>query len=160
MRYSRHLWILGITLVCFISLFALETPSAVISAMADPQHGESPRVTVQRFWNLMDSRQTHLAQELLVIPEGSADENEFKVWENLLNKDPMLSLQKVEFVDMTNPQAMFVRVFWTSPVQNVQVVTFTMSLKQTDKGWRIQRFKRINDLSFIGGKYDGRILWN
>ena len=99
----------------------------------------------------MDLRQTDLARDLLSLPVGSSDENEFSTWETRLNKDPLLSLQKVEFMNAdlnsANSQAVVVRVYWTSPVQDVQNVTFSINLKQTEKGWRIVRIKRMNNLS-------------
>jgi hypothetical protein len=149
MRRSRYVWLLGISLFCLIALISLKTPQTVISTLADPQFGESPRTTIQNFWNLMDRRQTDLARDLLDLPEGSSDENEFRAWETRLNKDPMLSLQKVEFMnsDSDSSQAEVVRVSWTSLNQGVQRVTFSINLKQTEKGWRIQRIKRINDPS-------------
>ena len=149
MRRSRYVWLLGISLFCLIALISLKTPQTVISTLADPQYGDSPRATIQNFWNLMDRRQTDLARDLLDLPEGSSDENEFKAWETRLNKDPMLSLQKVEFMnsDSSSSQAEVVRVSWTSVNQGVQRVTFSVNLQQTEKGWRIQRIKQINDPS-------------
>lgn len=149
MRQSRYVWLLGISLFCLITLVSLKTPQTVISTLADPQYGDSPRTTIQNFWNLMDRRQTDLARDLLDLPEGSSDEFEFIAWETRLNKDPMLSLQKVEFMNSESgiSQAVVVRVSWLSLDQGVQSVTFSINLKQTEKGWRIQRIKRINDLS-------------
>ncbi|HWQ40584.1 MAG TPA: hypothetical protein VN456_00940 [Desulfosporosinus sp.] len=149
MRQSRYVWLLGISLFCLITLISLKTPQTVISTLADPQYGDSPRTTIQHFWNLMDLRQTDLARDLLSLPEGSSDESEFRAWETRLNKDPMLSLQKVEFMnpDLGISQAVVVRVSWTSLDQGVQRVTFSINLKQTEKGWRIQGIKRINDPS-------------
>ncbi|ODA39383.1 hypothetical protein DSBG_3821 [Desulfosporosinus sp. BG] len=98
----------------------------------------------------MDLRQTELARDLLSLPAGSLDENEFIAWQTLLNKDPLLTLRKVEFMnsdqDSLSSQTVVVRVYWTSPVQEVQNVTFSMNLKQAKKGWRIERIKRINNL--------------
>jgi hypothetical protein len=99
----------------------------------------------------MDLRQTDLASDLLSLPAGSLDENELRVWETRLNKDPLLSLQKVEFMNSdsnsTVSQTVVVRVFWTSPLQATENEIFSMSLKQTEKGWRIQRIKRMNSLT-------------
>lgn len=148
MRQSRYAWLLGISLFCLITIIVLKTPQTVISTLADPHYGNSPRTTIQHFWKLMDLRQTDLARDLLSLQEGSLDENEFIAWETRLNKDPMLSLQKVEFMNLDSDisQSVVVRISWTSPVQGVEQVTFSINLKQTEKGWRIQRIKRINDL--------------
>jgi len=98
----------------------------------------------------MDLRQTDLARDLVSLPVGSVDENEFSAWETRLNKDPLLSLQKVEFMNSdansANSQTVVARVYWTSPVQEVQFVTFSFSLVQTEKGWHIQRIKQLNSL--------------
>jgi hypothetical protein len=148
MRQSRNVWILGISLFCLISIIVMKTPQTVISTIANPQYGSSSRTTIQHFWNLMDLRQTGLASDLLSLPKGSLDETEFKAWETRLNKDPMLSLQKVEFMNSEAvSQAEVVRVSWTSSVQGVQHVTFSMKLHQTEKGWRIIQIKRIKDLT-------------
>lgn len=148
MRQSRYVWLLGISLVCLITIIVLKTPQTVISTLADPQYGSSPRTTIQHFWNLMDLRQTDLARGLLSLPEGSLDETEFRAWESRLNKDPMLSLQKVEFMNSDSgiSPVEVVRVSWSSPVEGEQQITFSINLKQTEKGWRIQRIKRINAL--------------
>lgn len=149
MRQSRYVWLLGISLVCLITIISFKTPQTVISTLANPQYGDSPRTTIQHFWNLMDLRQTDLARDLLTLPVGSSDEKEFIAWETKLNEDPMLSLQKVEFMNSDSgiSQAVVVRVFWTSIDHGAQNVTFSINLKQTDHGWRILGIKRINDLS-------------
>lgn len=147
MRQSRYLWLLGISLFCLMTIIVLKTPQEVISTLADPQYGNSPRTTIQQFWKLMDLRQIDLARELLILPKGSLDESEFRVWESVMNKNPMLSLQKVEIVnpDSNDSQDVVARVSWTSSAQDVQHVEFSMSLVKTEKGWQIQGLKRIND---------------
>jgi hypothetical protein len=147
MRYSRYVWFMGLSLFCLITIIAFKTPQTVISALADPHNGDSPQKTVQHFWQLMDLRQTDLAQDLLILPEGSLDQKEFKEWETRLNKDPLLSLKKLEFMnsDYAISQGVVVRVFWTSSIEDVQKVTFSINLKQSEKGWRIERIKRLNN---------------
>ncbi|SDG86370.1 hypothetical protein [Desulfosporosinus hippei] len=158
MRKSRYVWLLGISLFCLMTIVVLKTPQAVISTLADPQYGDSSRETIQQFWKFMDLRQTDLARELLSLPKDSMDEKEFKTWESLVNKDPLLSLQKVEFMnsDANDSQGVVVRVSWTSTVEKVQQFVFSMNLVKTEKGWKIQGIKRINDLSYIGGEDHGR----
>jgi hypothetical protein len=147
MRYSRYVWFLGLSLFCLITIIAFKTPQTVISALADPHYGYSPQKTIQHFWQLMDLRQTDLARDLLIMPEGSSDQKEFREWETRLNKDPLLSLQKLEFMnsDSAISQGVVVRVFWTSPIEDVQYVMFSINLKQSEKGWQIERLKRINN---------------
>ncbi|HZK56203.1 MAG TPA: hypothetical protein VFC84_18765 [Desulfosporosinus sp.] len=147
MRNSRFVWFLGLSLFCLVSIIALKTPQTVVSALADPHYGDSPQQTIQHFWKLMDVRQTDLASELLMTPESSLEQNEFKTWETKLNTDPLLSLQKLEFMnsDAALSQGVVVRVYWTSPIEDVQYVTFSMNLKQLEKGWRIERIKKINN---------------
>ncbi|HZK83730.1 MAG TPA: hypothetical protein VFC58_03465 [Desulfosporosinus sp.] len=147
MRYSRYVWFMGLSLFCLITIIAFKTPQTVISALADPHYGDSPQKTVQHFWQLMDRRQTDLARALLILPEGSLDQKEFKEWETRLNKDPLLSLQKLEFMnsDSAISQGVVVRVFWTSSIEDVQKVTFSVNLIQSKKGWRIERIKRLNN---------------
>ncbi|AFM42025.1 hypothetical protein Desaci_3121 [Desulfosporosinus acidiphilus SJ4] len=149
MRQSRYVWILGLSIVCLFTIVMFQTPQTVISTMADPHFQSNPRTTIQHFWSLMDRRQTDLAQDLLLLPKGSRDDQEFKTWAATLNKDPLLSLQKVELLnsEQTAGQEVIVRVSWLSPNQEVQSATFAMGLKQTENGWRIQKFKRINTLS-------------
>ena len=148
MRYSRYVWFLGLSLFCLITIITFKTPQTVISALADPYCGDSPQKTIQHFWKLMDLRQTDLARDLLIMPEGSLDQKEFREWETRLNKDPLLSLQKLEFMnsDSAISQGVVVRVFWTSPIEDVQYVTFSINLKQSEKGWCIERIKRMNNI--------------
>ena len=147
MRNSRFVWFLGLSLFCLVTIIALKTPQAVKSALADPHYGDSPQQTIQHFWKLMDVRQTDLAGELLITTEGSLDQKVFKDWETKLNKDPLLSMQKLEFMnsDLDLSQGVVVRVYWTSPIEAVQYVTFSINLKQSEKGWRIERIKQINN---------------
>ena len=147
MRYSRYVWFLGLSLFCLVTIIAFKTPQTVISALADPHFGNSPQKTIQNFWQLMDHRQTELARNLLIMPKESLDQKEFKEWETRLNKDPLLSLQKLEFMnsDSAASQGVVVRVFWTSPIEDVQYVTFSINLKQSEKGWRIEAMKRMNN---------------
>jgi len=148
MRYSRYVWFIGLSLFCLITIIAFKTPQTVISALADPHYGDSPQKTIQHFWQLMDLRQTDLARDLLIMPEGSLDQKEFREWETRLNKDPLLSLQKFEFMnsDSAISQGVVVCVFWTSPIEDVEYVTFSINLKQSEKGWRIERLKRMNNI--------------
>ena len=147
MRYSRYVWFLGLSLFCLITIIAFKTPQTVISALTDPHYGDTPQKTIQHFWQLMDLRQTNLARDLLILPEGSLDQKEFRDWETRLNKDPLLSLQKLEFMnsDSAISHVVVVRVFWTSPVEEVKFVTFSINLSQSEKGWRIEKLKRINN---------------
>lgn len=147
MRYSRYVWFLGLSLCCLVTIIAFKTPQTVISALADPHFGDSPQKTIQHFWQLMDLRQTDLARDLVIMQEGSLDQNEFREWETRLNNDPLLSLQKIVFMnsDSDISQGVVVRVFWTSPIEAVQYVTFSITLKQSEKGWRIERIKRMNN---------------
>ena len=148
MRYSRYVWFLGLSLFCLITIIAFKTPQTVISALADPHYGDSPQKTIQHFWQLMDLRQTDLARDLLIMPEGSLEQKEFREWETRLNKDPLLSLQKLEFMnsDLAISQGVVVRVFWTSAIEDVQYVTFSINLKQSEEGWCIERIKRMNNI--------------
>lgn len=148
MRYSRYVWFLGLSLFCLVTIIAFKTPQSVISALADPHFGDSPQKTIQHFWQMMDLRQTDLARELLILPEGSLDQKEFAEWETRLNKDPLLSLQKLVFMnsDSAISEGVVVRVYWTSPIEAVQYVSFSMNLKQTEKGWRIVGIKRMNNI--------------
>ena len=148
MRRSRFVWFLGLSLFCLVAIIALKTPQTVVSALADPHYGDSPQQTIKHFWQLMDVRQTDLAGELLVTPEGSLDQKVFKDWETKLNKDPLLSMQKLEFMnsDLALSQGVVVRVYWTSPIDAVQYVTFSINLKQSEKGWRIERIKQISNI--------------
>jgi hypothetical protein len=147
-RHSRFVWVLGLSLFCLITIIAFKTPQTVISALADPHYGDSPQKTIQHFWNLMDLRQTDLARELLVMPEGTSDLKEFSQWETKLNKDPLLSLQKLEFMnsDPALSQGVVVRIYWTSPIAEVQYVTFSVDLKRSEKGWAIERIKQMNNI--------------
>ena len=148
MRYSRYVWFLGLSLFCLITIIAFKTPQTVISAMADPHYGDSPQQTIQHFWKLMDLRQTDLARDLLTMSEGSLDQKEFSEWEIRLNKDPLLSLQKLEFMNSNSAisQGVVVRVYWTSPIEEVQYMTFSINLKQSEKGWLIERMKQMNNI--------------
>ena len=147
MRNSRFVWFLGLSLFCLVAIVALKTPQTVVSTLANPNYGDSPQQTIQHFWKLMDVRQTDLAGELLITSEGSLDQKVFKDWETRLNKDPLLSMQKLEFMnsDLDLSQGVVVRVYWTSPIEAVQYVTFSINLKQSEKGWRIERIKQINN---------------
>lgn len=160
MRQSRYVWLLGISLFCLMTIIVFKTPQAVISTLADPQYGSSPRTTIQQFWKFMDLRQTDLARDLLILSRDSSDESEFKAWESRMNKDPLLSLQKVEFLnpDLNDSKDVIVRVSWTSSVEKEMQATFSMNLVQSESGWKIKGIKRINDLSYIGVDYDGRSI--
>lgn len=148
MRYSRYVWFMGLSLFCLIMIIAFKTPQTVISTLADPNYADTPQKTIQHFWKLMDLRQLDLARDLLVLQEGSLDQKEYREWESRLNQDPLLSLQKLEFLnsDSDASQGVVVRVYWTSPIEDVQFVTFSISLIQSEKGWLIEKIKRIDDI--------------
>lgn len=147
MRYSRYVWFLGLSILCLVTIISFKTPQAVVSALAESHYGETPQQTIQHFWKLMDLRQTNLAKELVIMPEGSGEEKEFQEWEKKLNNYPLLTLQKVEFLnaDPSASQGVAVRIYWMSPIEEVQHVTFSYGLKKSAKGWQIERMKRIDD---------------
>lgn len=139
MQRSRYLWILGIALLCLAGILAWKSPGTVMSALAHPEYADSPRATVQHFWNLLDSREMAIAEEM-VAPGKSV---ELQALTQLLEKNPLLSLQKVEFLDTTNPQAVVVRVFWLSPPKDVESQKYVFDLEQYERGWRIISCKRL-----------------
>jgi|SRR5680860_342368 len=148
MRYSRYVWFIGLSLFCLSIIITFKTPQTVISALADPYYGDSPQKAIQHFWNFMDLRQTNLAREILIMPEGSLEQKEFREWETRLNKDPLLTLQKLEFLNSDSgiSEGVVVRVFWSSSIEDAQFVTFSMDLMQSEKGWRIKRIKQMNNI--------------
>ncbi len=68
-------------------------------------------------------------------------------WEMIVKDDALLKLLKVEFLDIRNPQAVIVKVSWSSALNKVQTTMYSFDVRQTNKGWRIWGIKKINDLS-------------
>lgn len=148
MRSSRYVWFIGLSVLCLVTLISFKTPQKVISALAEANYGETPQQTIQHFWKLMDLRQMDLARTLVIMPEGSAEQKEFAEWASKLNRSPLLTLQKLEFLN-TNPaltQGIVVRVYWSSSIEEIPFVTYSFNLSKTDKGWLIERMKRVDNI--------------
>ncbi|MDI6811929.1 MAG: hypothetical protein QMC95_01615 [Desulfitobacteriaceae bacterium] len=143
MRHSRYLWILGIALSCLMGLMAWKTPETVLSALAHPDYADSPRAAVQRFWNLLDSRQFELAQEMARSSKSSPEPAELSAWTKALEKNPFLSLQKVEFLETVDPASLKVKVSWVAPPQAVEHFTYSFQLFQEGESWHILNFRRV-----------------
>ena len=143
MRHSRYIWILAISLSCLLGLMAWKTPESVLSALAHPEYADSPHAAIQHFWNLLDSRQFDLAREMT---GGSQLQElpEFTALSQTLAQNPLLSLQKVEFVDGGDPAAITVKVTWVVPPREVKDFTYRFSLVQRGDSWRIAQFSRLS----------------
>jgi len=143
MLYSRHLWTLGIAILCLLGLILWETPQAVWNTLADPQFASSPRVSVQHYWDMLDSRQTDLARELLTVDPAGTVPAEFQTWEKSLKQDPFLTIKQVEFLDTGNSQNIIVRVSWNSLASPTEAATYSFQVVETEQGWRIHQIRRI-----------------
>lgn len=143
MRHSRYLWIFAISITCLMGFLAWETPVTVVSALAHPEYADSPRAAVQHFWNLLDTRQFTIAREMLRSSPSAQEPPEFVTWVNALEKNPLLSLQKVEFLETSDPLRMRVRVSWVAPPHSVDNLTYVFGLIQEGGNWHILEFHRL-----------------
>lgn len=159
MQNSRYVWLTGIITLCLFLTLTWETPQVVFSALADPSYSDSPQITVQRFWNLLDSRQIDLAKGLF-DNDGQHSEgiNLLDEWENIVQKNALLGLQRVEFLDVSNPKAVVVKVTWSSSLHEIKTAFYSFDVRRTNRGWRIWAIKQVNDLSFSGGDVYGELF--
>lgn len=141
MYRSRSLWILVIALVCFAGILTWESPHTVLSAITHPGYSDSPRATIQHFWNLLDTRQLNLAREIILEPMSPETSSEFQLWADRLT-NPLLSLQKVEFLE-NNSENIIARATWVLPPNTVKIFKYSFTLKTSETGWKIQTFKRL-----------------
>ncbi|MHB1651188.1 MAG: hypothetical protein ACYCVD_01765 [Desulfitobacteriaceae bacterium] len=143
MHRSRNLWIIVIGLLCLGGMFFKESPQAVLSALAHQGYADSPRAVILHFWNLLDARQIELAKGMIGDPSSPQTSIELMGLADILDKNPLFSLQKVDFLETDNPQAIVVSVSWVSPPQNVQTIKYTFDVKSMKQGWRIINLKRL-----------------
>jgi hypothetical protein len=148
MQHSRYLWLIGIVLLSLFLFLSWKTPQTVMTAMVDPFYSNSPHLTIKKFWNYLDSRQVDLAKGL-IRNEGTQIKGIDLVneWEKLVEEDALIKLQKVEFLDLRNPQAVIVKVTWSSSLNEGQTTMYSFDVRQTNQGWRIWGVKQINNLS-------------
>jgi len=158
MLYSRHLWTMGIAILCLLGIILWETPQVVWTALADPQYATSPRTSVQRYWDMLDARQIDLARDLVDTGEENFEPEEFRTWEKMLKDDPYLTINKVEFLDTGNPQNIVVRVSWKSLSNSFESASYSFQLVETEQGWRIHQIRRIQNVSAAGGRKYGELL--
>lgn len=148
MRQSRYLWFLMIILSCLVVMIAWKTPQAVVSAMAQPQFADSPRVAVQRFWDCLDNRQLELADQFLISQDLSPlGKYEVENWKERVEKDPFLSMKKLEFLSSSSQQDMMIRVSWDSPLHENLSTTYAIRTQSTPEGWKIAQIKKITPQS-------------
>jgi hypothetical protein len=148
MRHSRYVWLLGITLMCLFGVTAWKSPQAVMVALSEPQHADSPQVAVQRFWGYLDSRQLNLAEQLLLGKEmNPLGKHEVEVWEDRVQRNPLINLKKLEFIDSEDSNSIFVRVNWSSPLEEEILETYIMETSETAEGWKITQMKRMTPQS-------------
>lgn len=148
MRHSRYVWIIGVALLCLFLTISWKTPQAVITAITDPLYSDSPQLTIQRFWNFLDSRQVDLAKGLIKNDNTPVSGiNLIDELEEVVEQDPLLKIQKIEFFDVRNPQSIIVKVTWRSSLHNVQTAMYSFDVRRTNQGWRIWAIKQINNIS-------------
>lgn len=143
MRHSRYLWIFAISITCLMGFLAWETPVTIVSALAHPEYADSPRTTVQHFWNLLDARQFAIAREMLRGSPSAQESPELTTWVKALEKDPLLSLQKVEFQETSDPLRLKVRVSWVAPPHAVEHFTYVFRLAQVGGIWHIMEIDHL-----------------
>lgn len=158
MLYSRHVWTLGIAILCLFGLILWESPQAVWSTLVDPQYSSSPRTSVQKYWDLLDSRQLDLARELLVEDGEGSLPVEFGSWKKSLQDDPFLVIQRVEFLETDDPQNLVVRVTWNTLADVADQAIYSFQVISTEQGWRIRQIRRVEDVPTTGGRGDGQLL--
>lgn len=148
MRHSRYVWLLGITLMCLLGITAWKSPQAVMVALVKPQHADSPRVAVQRFWGYLDSRQLDLAEQLVLGQEmNPLDKHEVDLWKERVERNPLLNLKNLDLEDTKNPNSLIVRVNWTSPLKEQVLETYAIELRETPEGWKIFKMKQVSEQS-------------
>ncbi|KLU61189.1 hypothetical protein CEB3_c24090 [Peptococcaceae bacterium CEB3] len=139
MQRSRNLWILLITLACLAGTLAWKSPQTVMSALAHPAYADSPRAAVEHFWHLMDSREIVTAKEMF----AGGNSAELRTWIQRVEKNPLLSLRNVEFLNTSDGRVLDVRVSWLSPPHTVQAGTYSFVLEPQGEEWRIVDFKPV-----------------
>lgn len=145
MRHSRYVWLMGITLMCLIGITAWKSPQAVMVALAEPQHADSPRVAVQRFWGYLDSRQLELADQLLIPKQlNPLGKHEVEQWVARVEQNPLITLKKLEFVDSQLPNVIMVKVEWSSPLKDKISETYAMETQSTPEGWKIVQIQKMS----------------
>ncbi|WP_434512618.1 hypothetical protein [Desulfitobacterium sp. AusDCA] len=150
MRHSRYLWFVMIIMSCLVTIIAWKSPQNVVSAMAQPQFADSPRVVVQRFWDCLDTRQLDLVDQFLSGKEMSpTGKHEIENWKSLVEKNPLLSLQKLEFLSSSSPQSILIRVSWTSPLKENVTATYAMETQSTSSGWKISQIQKFSPQSMV-----------
>lgn len=148
MRHSRYLWFVMIIMSCLVIIIAWKSPQKVVSAMVQPQFADSQRVVVQRFWDCLDNRQLDLVDQFISGKEISPmGKHEIENWKSLVEKNPLLSLQKLEFLSSSTPQAVVIRVSWTSPLKENVTATYSMETRSTSSGWKISQIQKITPQS-------------
>ncbi|MDD2234086.1 MAG: hypothetical protein PHV03_04100 [Desulfitobacteriaceae bacterium] len=148
MQHSRYPWLIGIILLSLFLFLSWKTPKTVITAIANPFFSDSPQLTIQKFWNFLDSRQIDLV-EGLIRSEGTPIEGRDLVSElkKIVEEDALLKLQKVEFLDLRNSQAIIVKVTWSSSLNEAQTKMYCFDVRKTNLEWRIWGIKMFNNLS-------------
>lgn len=155
MRQSRYIWIILISGLCMIGMVFWSGPEKVWSALADGSYGNQSVAVVQRFWQALDLRQTSLAQAMTA--EDNAADQELDYWTDLVNRDPLIKLQKTEFIEVETPESLMVRVVWSDGMGETYSFSYAFVMRETEQGWKIQSINKVNDLSFVGGVRDERL---
>lgn len=144
MRHSRYLWFVIIVVSCLIVMITWKTPQTVVSAMTQPDFADSPRVAVQRFWNCLDTRQCELADQFLIRQDmNELSQKEIENWMTLVKKNPLISLQKLEFLSSSSPLSVLIRVFWVSPLDEKISAVYMCETQSTPSGWKISQLKKV-----------------
>lgn len=148
MRHSRYLWYFMIIMSCLVIMIAWKTPQSVVSAMAQPEFADSPRVAVQRFWDCLDNRQMELADQFLLNQELSPlGKYEIESWKGHVENNPFLSLKELEFLSSSSQKDMMIRVSWASPLKENLTATYVIETQSTSEGWKISQIKKITPQS-------------
>lgn len=148
MRNSRYVWLLGISLICLLTISAWKSPQAIMVALTQPHYADSPQAAVQRYWGYLDSRQLDLAQKLLLPRQmNPLGKHEVEVWEDRVEQNPLINLKKLEFLNSENPKLITIKVEWSSALQEEIKETYVIETQSTLEGWKIVQIQKLGDQS-------------
>lgn len=137
---NRHFFILTFCVVFIGILFWWQTPAATVTAMAKGESIAKPYNIVKNYWNKLDYRQFHLAEELT----AKGAQGDHASMEKIFTENPLLSLQKIDIELTPEHNTFLVKTSYGSLITHKQECNYAVKVDLIEGKYLISSIKTIS----------------
>lgn len=139
MFFNRHFFIMIFSLFFMGAIVWWQAPNTAVSAFSETDFASNPYTIVKSFWKMVDLRQFDLAEALV----EDKNNTEIKRLKQILNDNPLLSLQKMEIIQNDEYNNFLVNLTWDSVISEKKEMRYFLQLRKSKNGWIIHSIQSL-----------------